>query len=934
MKKLVIFFVMYFGFCFTDSIWSDELADHFRNAPASLPGQKLTLKGMPLWHMNGLLTSELIQEFFEKGKASGFAGYTILPMSATQPKFLSEEYFKLFGEILATAEKNDMKIVFYDDINFPSGSAGGRMATVFPEDTLKRLDKVEWEFQGPGLFSAVSPIAIVKKTSFQKLGGVLMSAVAMNKETLQRINLVQNIKVNESRVEWNVPEGTWKIMLFLCVDGHRGLVDYLCPESSKKYLTLTYDEFAKRFKSYFGTTIPLVFYDDLSLAHVEDYRTWTPAYNTKYEAKYGQSPVLDYPALWYDVGPETTSIRCALFGFRNILFSEGHMKVIHEWCQKHHVLSCGHPMGPYIIQPVDMGGDNFLFHKNAEVTLFDSIHYYGHGRDGFKIPTSASYNYDHEITAVEIYGNYPDQTVDRNMLYRSAMEIFARGGNLLLPHGTWTNEKTMHIPPDIAWKNPRFGKDLPEYSDFVSRCSLLLQGGRHVADIGMVYPIASLTGFYKFFNRPERTHYGSYYPKETDYLVLSNLLTGAIWYDFTMLHPEIIDEKCRTIRNENGQTYFRLENKINWEEYPIVLIPGGKVISWSNLQKIKAFHHSGGKIIATSMLPSQSVESEHDTDVQQTIQEMFGIEPTAQVFKPLPNRVRIELKGNTIKTFLNGELIDTIIDETFKQGGVGFREANNESGTFRHLQVTSPNGTVLLSDDFENLVNWVDTTNATVSDNSLSLYNNQSMRSNIGDEWTDYILECDIQTDSMAGLTFRVRDSNNYYMWQFNSKNTIFSPHIRKNGHWHRLKTVTVLPYALARNNGTTPIKKYRNTVFLPSPSYRALLETFDLLQIEPDVRLLGTDHQHLTPISEGNGMLQYIHKIKNGRNIYFFANSSGKPVEFDAVLRGIFTNLENWNPHNGSMTTMKVQNDPAKNTTTIRLTLPPIYSTFIVESK
>jgi hypothetical protein len=401
-----------------------------------------------------------------------------------------------------------------------------------------------------------------------------------------------------------------------------------------------------------------------------------------------------------------------------------------------------------------------------------------------------------------------------------------------------------------------------------------------------------------------------------------------------MLHPEIIDEKCRTIRNENDQTYFRLENKINWEEYPTVLIPGGKVISWSNLQKIKMFHDAGGKIIATSMLPNRSMESGHDADVQQTIQEMFGIDPTTQVFKPLPNRVRIELKGNTIKTFLNGELIDTTIDETFKQGGVGFREADNESGTFCHLQVTSPNGTVLLNDNFKNLAHWIDTTNAKVSDNSLSLYDNQSMHSNIGNEWTDYILECDIQTDSMAGLTFRVRDSDNYYMWQFNSKSTSFAPHIRKNGHWHRLKTVTVPPYVLVGNTSVTSVRKYGNTVFLPSPSYRALLETFDLLQIVPDVRLLGTDGQLLTPISEGNGMLQYIHKVKDKRNIYFFANSSGKPVEFDAVLRGIFTNLENWNPHNGSRTTMKVQNNPEKNTTTIRLTLPPVYSTFIVEAK
>ena len=912
-------------------VTADELADNFRNAPAHLPGQKLTLKGMPLWHMNGLLTSELIKEFFEKGKASGFAGYTILPMSATRPVFLTEEYFQLFGEILETADQMDMKIVFYDDINFPSGSAGGRMQTMFPEDTLKRLDKIEWEFTGPGEFREISSMPLVQKNSFGKPGGVLMSAVAMNTKTLQRIDLTKNVEGNTIR--WNVPQGTWKIMLFLCVDANRGLVDYLCPESSEKYLTITYDEFDKRFGKHFGTTIPLVFYDDLSLAHVEGYRTWTPAFNAKFEKKYGRSPALDYPALWYDIGPETTSTRCAMFGFRSQLFSEGHMRVINEWCRKRNVLSCGHSMGPYIIQPVDMGGDNFLFHKYADITLFDSIHYYGHGRDGFKIPTSASFNYDYPITAVEIYGNYPDNTVDLNMLYRSAMEIFARGGNLLLQHGTWTDETKMHIPPDIAWKNPRFGSDLPEHGNFVSRCSLLLQGGRHVADIGMVYPIVSLTGFYKFFNPPERTHYGSYYPEETDYLLLGDMLTGAVWRDFTLLHPEIIDEKCRIDQSDDGVALFKLDNKVNWEKYPVILIPGGKVISWSNLQKIKAFYDAGGKVIATSMLPSRSMEFGHDEDVCKTIEEIFGVDP--QSLQPVSHktRVKIEIKDSMIKTYVNDHLVDTTVDETFAKGGVGFRESDNEAGIFSNPLVTGADGKVLLQDDFKDLSQWQDTQRAKVSEGRLSLSDNQSMRSKIGGDWADYTYECDLEADrAMAGLTFRVQGPDSYYMWQLNSKATQLSPHVRKNGNWQRLKSVAIPSYVSRLGGMDQPPLKNKNAAFLPSPSTSALVNLLNEMVAIPDVRLQTTDGQTLLPVTAGGGMLQYIHKVKEGRNVYYFANSSNEPVRFKATLRGVFENLECWNPHDGTITAIPTKINHTEKSTSIEMKLPPIHSLFIVE--
>ena len=47
------------------------------------------------------------------------------------------------------------------------------------------------------------------------------------------------------------------------------------------------------------------------------------------------------------------------------------------------------------------------------------------------------------------------------------------------------------------------------------------------------------------------------------------------------------------------------------------------------------------------------------------------------------------------------------------------------------------------------------------------------------------------------------------------------------------------------------------------------------------------------------DGSLTYNHKVKEGRNIYFFANSSDKPIETKVVLRGSMV-LAIWNPMNG----------------------------------
>jgi hypothetical protein len=81
------------------------------------------------------------------------------------------------------------------------------------------------------------------------------------------------------------------------------------------------------------------------------------------------------------------------------------------------------------------------------------------------------------------------------------------------------------------------------------------------------------------------------------------------------------------------------------------------------------------------------------------------------------------------------------------------------------------------------------------------------------------------------------------------------------------------------------------------------------------------------------DGALTYIHKVKNGRNIYFFANSSDKPIDTKVTFRGN-QNLETWNPHTGDqqkteLAQTDIDGQPA---TTIKLTLAPISSVFYIQ--
>ncbi len=575
----------------------------------------MQFRGQPLWHMNGTLeTGEIRRQLQAARDRSGFSGVAVLPVNHTRPDYLSEDYFARYEDILEICKSLGMKVIFYDDIGFPSGTAGGQLQKLHPEHLVCRLDMLAEDVTGP-------------RAWFQTLPrGTHMAAVAMHVDTLERREMP--VSKDGKEITWQVPAGTWKLMIFTCVPDGSPFVDYLSPEAVDAFFTLTYEQYYERFADHFGSTIKMTFFDDVGLRKAAR-RNWTPNFNTKFKAQCSTSPALLYPALWHDIGPDTAAARVALFGFRAELLSDGFPRKVQQWAAAHGVQSSGHAMGQYHPQPTFLGGDHIKFYEHSDIPMIDSIHYYGHGRPGFKLTSSASCVYDRPLTTVEIYGNFRE-TFDDDMLYRNGIELFARGANVFLPHGMWYNPEAVRIKPLISDFNPDIAGDLGAYNEWVARASLLLRGGRPVVDIGVLYPIAAMQAHARLdavVDQPKvkgNVHPGLFVPPESDFNLLSDSLTGGIHRDFTLLHPEILDDRC-----EIDGPLLKLKNKVNHQAYRVLILPGCRVIHWSNLHKIKAFVDAGGKVVATTMLPSQSAEFGHDQDVRRAIEHLFGMAPDA-----------------------------------------------------------------------------------------------------------------------------------------------------------------------------------------------------------------------------------------------------------------------------------------------------------------
>ena len=517
--------------------------------------------------------------------------------------FLSREYFDLYAKIIeAGLENGNPPIVFYDEVGYPSGMAGGLLYSKYPQYGAKSLEKIEKDVTGP------------VQAELQIPDGITVGAVMMNLASRELRDVSD--KIEGKRLTCEVPEGNWKVMGFyldpkasLGQGRKSGYVDYLDAEAVKAYIDMCYQAHYDNLKKYFGTVLQITHYDEPAM-HVANGKMWTPKFNENFEKQYGFSPMKYYPALWYDIGPDTAAVRNMLWGFRAKLFSESYIKQLDDWCRAHNIRLSGHFDQEEIDNPVPVNGDLMLSFKHQQVPAIDDIWWWGRTNRAYKLVSSAAYNWDKPLMMAETYAGYRGDDINPEIVYKIAVDQATMGANFQV--GALPRDKT------------------PESDRLVGRLCYMLQYGRHVADVAILYPIASLQAAYSFgdWGDGPRTgltevayaREGGIVPPEIDYIDLGELIFRGLRLDFTFLHPSVLRERC-IIENKK----LILNNKINREEYSVLIVPGGKVLSVETARKIKAFYDAGGTVIATKTLAGKSAEQGKDAEVKRIMGEVFGV---------------------------------------------------------------------------------------------------------------------------------------------------------------------------------------------------------------------------------------------------------------------------------------------------------------------
>ena len=901
MRKIIalIAFVCLLSFLQNQNFAEDwqKIEQDFKNPPQAL-------KSRPLWFWNKVPTREETVTQMKACVESGYAGLAILPaFRDSNMKFMSPEFLEQYKIAADTAKELGIKLCLYDEFWFPSGSADDLIKTRFPEHLCKRLDMV-----------AVDADAETNEVTLEIPEGTLMGCVAMNTQTWQRMNITANAK--DGTLHWQRPENNvspYKIMAFVCVlDGQRNLVDYLEPESVKKFIELTYAGYQKAMPEHFGTTIDSAFYDEPMLYTPGDGRAWTPRYNEYFAARFGYDPVPLYPAMFMEIGPETASARNALFGFRATLFSEGFVKTITDWLKPYGIPLTGHLDQEEVVNPTGVTGDAIKFFEYQDIPGLDQIFKYGRGSKMYKIISSAATNYDRHLVMTEVYGASGKIPVD--ILYREAIDQTAKGVNMFVPHAVWYDPATMpaSMPPELSYRDSLYGPILPEYNDFIGRIHLLMQKpARHVADVAILYPIESLQATYHF-GGPISAYQGGVPGLDDNYQELGESLMFDQHRDFTFLHPETLRDRCKiAFKDVTTRPVLRLTNTNQPAEFSVLVIPAMQAISCETLKIIRNFWNVGGVVVATGTLPTESVEPGKEQEVEQLLREIFGdaIYERATQKLDLPMTVTASTEWSTGE-YPPHHVLSTDPDTRWNSA------AGSGNGQWLEISLKEPSlvAAISITDTFHRVREFLISTRNPETGEWTERFRGEKIENGDLCKFPQHKangvridfdqIEGDCVSISGIGL---YEDAKTPLHFEISGYKACHSSH-------YGMAVFAREPIS------TTGGLRLSQTRFPDlQPYVIGLLKTTDILF-----------ETHSLPASSATGALMYRHHRLDGREVYFFGNSTDETIDVPMSLRGEFETLSWWNPHTGEITPMK--NFTVKEgRTEVRLKMPAVSAAFLV---
>ena len=573
---------------------------------------------MPFWFWNGQLDGTRIQEQIRQMVDQHVYGAFLHARDGLETPYLSEEWWKAIDAGLQEAKRSGFFFNFVDEYDWPSGEVrniwmmGNHQSEVLKRNPAFRMKSLAYREQivhGP---SSVTLAEIPEQQTV--LVARWMGGGRLDPETLRRIDLHQT----PAPAHWDAPEGDWLIMQFYLepsVGFDGGVVDLMNPDAVKTFFDLSYGEYYRRFKSYFGNTIRYSFSDHEG---VFGYRiAWTPGLYDTFQKRTGYDLRNVLPLLVYDGGSASRKTRQDYLATVTQLYQDSFWSGITQSAKALGIGRSGHAWEESLQSSTAFQGSLFALERGLDPVGVDSLYDFGRQPLNFKVAQSVA-DFEGRRFACENQGvQGTDSYLDMEGLRKATNAIGAWGVNLFIPHAFDYDAARANYPPD--WLHQPYWPYFSHYADYTRRISFMnSEKSRHAANVLLYYPISSVWA-----------DADPLFSSKTEY---QHLIDPLSWKNGTVLINDYYGRMILRLAerqwdyNIADDYYFeraRVEGNelvIGPQRFRAVVLPPITTINAGTLQKLLLFYAAGGTILGIRQLPDEA----GDSGAQHGIELLFG----------------------------------------------------------------------------------------------------------------------------------------------------------------------------------------------------------------------------------------------------------------------------------------------------------------------
>lgn len=524
--------------------------------------------------------------------------------SRPHPDYCGPKWWADLDVLIDEAKKRQMKIWILDDSHFPTGYANGAMKEQ-PEELCRQVIYRRVFECGREETLFIPREALVHPLEFGPNGfeemampkgqrvyqdDQLLGIVAFRRDRKEWLELTE--LAGEEGLRWEVPEGDWRVYV-LQLTRNRGprreYINLLNRDSVHILIQEVYEPHYAHYGQEFGKTIAGFFSDEPELGNghmyedvflgMEDDLPWSPRMAAELKKQLGSGYPGRLALLWengYDHN-ETAQLRYQFMDVLTKLVAEEFSMTVGSWCRSHGVEYVGHliedndmhartgsSLGHYFrglwgqdMAGVDVIGNQVIPQGEDEIR---------EGGGGKRKRNGRFFHYmlgnlGSSLAALdpkkkgramcEIFGAYGWSEGVRLEKYL-VDHFLVRGINHFVPHAFTAKEyPDPDCPPHFYanGNNPQY-RHFGELMAYTNRLCHLLNGGRHVAPVGILY-------------HGEGEWTGAYMPSYEPARVLAD---NQVSYDYI---PQDVfgSPKAFGVRIHSGSL------KINTQNYRMLLVP-------------------------------------------------------------------------------------------------------------------------------------------------------------------------------------------------------------------------------------------------------------------------------------------------------------------------------------------------------------------------